>query len=103
MTRLVRMDEHMMTSFGATEGPTVSLKQLDQVFAIYGGYYTHLNVRFQSKTKKMAHMSSQNSHGQLELLLNIRAMLYRFGLLMHTYFGLPPCLSVVCRLLLSYD
>ncbi len=52
MTRFVRMDEHMMTSFGATEGPTVSLKQLDQVFAIYGGYYTHLNVRFQSKTKR---------------------------------------------------
>ena len=71
MTRLVRMDEHMMTSFGATEGPTVSLKQLNQVSAIHGGYYTHLNVRFQSKTKQMAHMSSQIYHGQLGLLLHI--------------------------------
>jgi hypothetical protein len=30
-----------VTSFGATQYPTICFQLLDQVFAVYGGYRTH--------------------------------------------------------------
>ena len=38
---LAWMDKNMVTSFGATQYPTICFQLLDQVFAVYGGYRIH--------------------------------------------------------------